>query len=292
MLPATRIDQRKVAEVCRRVRWHGRYFSCLCPFHDDKEPSLLVYDDAAFCMGSCNRQYSLYNVWAKHTHGRTQFDATQVTSPEAVIRWHRVPPLEVIASDGNEVLLRHRAQRQYLISRHLENRIEPQTLGWWTGWITIPVYNRSHEFIGLVLRATPPVEQATNQRYMLPPNQPPLLYVPDWHRIRTACTQNDIIYIVYGMFDALALCELGLPVITFTNGKKGSFSGAALLDDFRTKLYIIPDLEEDDTARALVAKLGWRGKVVPIEYPDDVKDPAAFLEKGKSRLLLNQLARM
>lgn len=289
-LPPNKIDQRKVAEVSRRVTWHGRYFRCLCPFHDDAEPSMLVYADGAFCMGSCNRQFSLYVVWAKQTKQMTGATAYE-RSPDSIIKWWKLPPLPEIAADGNEILLRYRSQRQYLIARGLENRIEPQSLGWWTGWITVPIFNEFHEFQGLVLRATPMVEKQTNQRYMLPPDQPPMLYVPDWHRIHMALKNQKTILVVYGIFDALAMAELSLPVITFSSGKKGSFLGAELLDKFRTRLLVFPDKGEEGTARSLIEKLGWRGRLADIRYPDDCKDPAQFVEQNRAKDLLTQLAR-
>lgn len=291
MMPAQKIDQRGLADVCSRVKWHGRYFSCSCPFHDDNEPSLMVYEDGAFCMGQCQRQFSLYQVWAKVKNHRT-FDVSSSTSSTRLINWRKLPPLEQVASDANEILLRYPSQRHYLLQRKLQDRIEPQHLGWWAGWITIPIFNSLYEFEGLIFRATPSIEQETNVRYMIPPEQEPMLYVPDWHRVLSAKKATRPIFVVFGIFDALALTELGLPVVTFTQGQKRSFSGADLLSVWRTRLIILPDKGEEQTAALLAAKLDWRGKVVELEYPEGIKDPAGFLQYDQKDSLLHQIARI
>jgi hypothetical protein len=67
-----------------------------------------------------------------------------------------------------------------------------------------------------------------------------------------------------------------------------------LLDRFRRHIYVIPDgqpPEEMDKARKVVYSLGWRGKLLALDYPDGVKDPNGFLQVGMEKDLARQLAR-
>ena len=108
-----------------------------------------------------------------------------------------------------------------------------------------------------------------------------MMYCPDWALARSA----PALAVVYGLFDALALSDLRFPVVTPTSGK-GNMS-PEWLEEFRKPIYIIPDKGEEGTALYLSSKLGWRGHVLLIDYPDDVKDPAGFLEVGKPNLLVS-----
>ena len=41
---------------------------------------------------------------------------------------------------------------------------------------------------------------------------------------------------------------------------------------------VIPDRDEYSAAKVLAGRLGWRAGVLKIDYPDNIKDPAGFLE--------------
>lgn len=279
-----RITQEALAERLAGVRWHGHYFSARCPFHNDNEPSLLVYDDGAYCMGICQRQFSLSQLWAR-TNGRSSYDFPNQFSPR-VIRWEGLPPLPDWALRAHQLVLDNRGFGNYWKTRGLENRIEPQRLGWWSGWATIPIFQK-REVIGIILRTTDDLQKELNIRYMVPPGQPPMLYIPDEHILDRATT----IFLTFGAMDALALRELGFPSLSFDRGQRSSTEAAALLVNWRCRIAVIPDQGEEQTACDLCAHLGWRGEVVLLDYPQSCKDPADFLKVGKSVSLQKQLGR-
>jgi len=63
------------------------------------------------------------------------------------------------------------------------------------------------------------------------------------------------------------------------------------LDEYRKQIIILPDKGEEDTARKLASRLGWRGKVLVLDYPDGCKDPNDLLVKGHSQWLISQINR-
>jgi hypothetical protein len=93
-----------------------------------------------------------------------------------------------------------------------------------------------------------------------------MLYVPDWNSL-----YKSYLGITFGMFDAITLCLAGFPAVTSTSGKD-SFD-PDWLDWWNGYIYIVPDLLEESSAHKLASKLGWRGRVVQLNYPDNCKDP-------------------
>ena len=268
----------EIASRMENVRWHGRYFSTRCVFHDDNEPSMMVFEDGAYCMG-CQRRVSLDMLWEK-IHGR------RCPTPDKFdfFSWKNMPSPEELAYEAHLVLSNFPQQGTYLHQRGVESRIELNELGWIMGWYTIPIFDRAHHFQGLVMRAGPVVQKYNGQRYRTPPHQRELLFCPDW----PVLNRNKYAYVVFGMIDALVLATLNLPVVTGTQGQRLS---PELLDDLRMPLYVVPDQNEEEQARKLVSDLSWRGHYNPITYPEGLKDPADFAAKNITRNLLAQLAR-
>jgi len=269
----------EIAERMENVRWHGRYFSAKCVFHDDKEPSLMVFEDGAYCMG-CQRRVSLEGLWEK-IHGR------RWKTPEKFdfFAWDNLPEPEELAYEAHLILTHYPQQGKYLTQRGVQSRIEVNELGWIMGWYTLPIFDRRHVFEGVVLRAGPVIQNHNGQRYRTPPGQRELLYCPDWPQV----FRMGYAYVVFGMLDALVLATLSLPVVTGTQGQRLS---PQLLDELRMPLYVVPDLNEEEQARCLVSNLGWRGNYSPLTYPHGLKDPADFaLRPDTTRNLLAQLAR-
>lgn len=253
------------------VHWHGRYFSAQCPFHDDHEPSLLVYPDGCFCLGE-RRRYSLQVVERK-----IKGQPTRPTEWKSAYRfnWRDTPDPETMADDGYRALHRQPALMSYLKERGLNaDFIRQALIGWWDGWYTFPIYGAEGNFRGLIIRASPAVEKATRCRYLTPPGQPDMLYSPDWTLWHSLEKLRNI-FIVYGIFDALLLSQLGLSCLTSTFGQKLS---SELLATLRCPITILPDdhPHEIQSARLLAASLGWRGKAKVLKYPKGIKDPAGF----------------
>lgn len=276
----TFISLEEIADHMDRVTWHGRYFAAKCVYHDDREPSMLVFEDGAYCLG-CQRRVSLEILWNK-VRGKYKL----APDPVIVSAWTNMgDDLSQVVYEAHNVLLQYPAQATYLKVRGVSERIEPNTLGWYMGWYTFPVFDRGFELRGLVLRSSPELEKSSGTRYLCPPNQSPQIYCPDWHKVDSL----RYLYVVYGIIDALALACLGFPVVTCT---KGQNFHADLLKEFRTKIIIVPDRGEEKSARILASNLGWRGSVLYLDYPDKCKDPANFMATRKLQdNLLRQLSR-
>lgn len=277
------VTQEAIAERVAPVRWHGGYFSMRCPFHDDREPSLLVYKDGAFCMG-CRRAYSLKDLVFKLDR-RTTYKNIEPQDGRKTLKWRRLPPPNEWAEEAHSLLTDYPNMGGYLKQRGIDSRIEINRIGWWEGYFTFPGYDIDYEYVGLVVRASPEVHVATKERYLTPPHQEPFLYVPDWNRI----AREDYVFVTFGIFDALYLATLGFPVCSPSNGQTAD---GTLFDDIRKRLIIIPDDkdEEVETAHRLIASLGWRGEYLKLPYTNELTDPADFIKAPQ--ILISHLARV
>jgi hypothetical protein len=173
----------------------------------------------------------------------------------------------------------------YIMRRGLWDRVVPQHLGYYDGWYTIPIYSKNGGFDGMVMRASPHVQAATGARFDIPRGQPALFYVPDWRMEES----NDFLCVTFGMFDAIAMLELGLASGTSTSGKDST--NVDQLEWCRKPIAVIPDKGEEDTGRKLVASLGWRGKLIEVEYPENCKDPADCWQLGHGQWLYNEITK-
>lgn len=268
---------------------NGRYIAGICPWHEDSKPSLLVFADGWFQCQACNRRGRFKLLYDK----LQGWGGPKNTAPE--VADFSTPHFEMdevpkIARSASRILDKHPEMGWYYEERGVEDRIQPCMLGWYNGWHTIPVIGEDGDINGLVMRAGPHIEKATGRRFSQPHGMHPMLYVPDWHLFR----KREAVAVVYGMFDALALSSLGFAVCTTTGGKD-SFK-PEWLDDTRKPIHVIPDkepAEEIDTAYELVSKLGWRGHVIKLDYPEDCKDPADYVKEsiGKRKLLQRTLGK-
>jgi hypothetical protein len=171
----------------------------------------------------------------------------------------------------------------YLEQRKLIDRVEVCRLGYYSGWYTIPFYNQDFSFSGMVMRAGKVVEQATGRRFAQPRSQRPTMYVPVWASLRN----RECLFMVFGIFDALAMSSAGLAVCTPTHGKDTFHP--EWLDFWRKKIIIVPDKDEEETAYGYLGGLGWRGKVATVDYPDGMKDPADMISAGMTKQLIAQI---
>ena len=260
------------------------YVSGLCPFHSDKKPSLLVFEDGWFrCLG-CGRVGSHQFLWNAIKRG-----GPVLTAPErAQWRLPSLPKRKEAVSDfvwgAHQVLVDVPSRGWYLENRGVAGRIIPCKLGWYEGWYTLPQFDSGGALIGVVLRAGPHIQKVSNERFCQPVGQKPTLYVPDWPLLG----RSKSLVIVYGMFDALTLAELRVATATTTGGKD-KFP-KEWLDFWRGPIHILPDEGEEATARKLASELGWRGHVLKMDWPDGCKDANALLVKGHRDLLMATLS--
>lgn len=269
-----------VVDRLEQVQKFEKYVSALCVFHIDSKPSMLVFKDGWFrCLG-CGRNGNLTTLWNKisgqpvvvKSEQRTAFAGPPLREGES---------LEEICYQAHFDLLQFSSFQWYLEMRGLQNRIETNEIGYIRGWYTFPVRDYEGAFQTAVLRAAPHVQQVNGQRYWC--RSAPTPYVPDWYMLKN----SQVIFVVYGIMDALTLSELRFPVMTSTAGNNTFHP--EWLDDYRVPIFIIPDKGEEVQASRLANSLGWRGKVLNLQYPVGVKDANGFLEIGRPEELSKQL---
>lgn len=268
----------EVLKHLEAVTERGDYSSALCPFHDDAKASLLIYPDGYFCM-ACGARGSLTKL-LKKVRGYVPETAPTYQTRSILDLPEDKYELEQLIDSANSMLESYRQPLAwYLKQRRVDGRITAQNLGYYAGWYSIPIYDLTCGFMGAVFRASPPVQQATGLRYYLPHGQKPSIYVPNWER--TLETEYQVV--VFGIFDALALEELGIPVCTPTHGMNSI--QPHMLAGFRKRILVLPDKGEEEVGMKLVSGLGWRGQQVRVTYPDNCKDPADCLEHGQDEWL-------
>ena len=172
----------------------------------------------------------------------------------------------------------------YFKKRGVEDRVIPNMLGWSDGWFSIPAFSKKGELTSVIMRVSPSIEALVEDRYSISPSPKSSIFVPEWPLLRKA----DLVYLVFGIFDALTLAVLRFPVISTLHGTTLDYND---LSEFRSPIYIVPDKGEEIFAKKLAAKLGTRGRPLILDYPDNAKDPNDFLLLGQKKNLMSQLMR-
>ena len=282
------ITQEQISEhpAADGVTWHGDYFSMRCVFHEDTNPSLLVYHDGFQCKAaSCGQLGSLLRLW-EELQGDPSAPITQVTS---FVRWREI--LDADKHPTEKFICEAEAAAQFpdvaawYERRGLASMIERARLGWWHGWFVTPVFDEEGRPLRVAFLAGESV--VASERYRISPG-PAVLYVPDWGLLHT---KPDYRVVPFGIYDALTAAALRFPAATPLTGCQIQ---PELFDNFRRRIYVIPDAEppeEREKARALAVDLGWRGNLIDLIYPDGCKDMNDFLQKGKADCLRQQLGR-
>lgn len=268
-------------EKLSKVRYHGHYFSALCPLHDDKQPSLLVYHDGFKCM-ACQRSGSLTQLFQAVSKKGRKSSKFLSTFPSIKINPKLLSiPSEELTWLAHDTLIAFPDQGRYLQQRKIAGQIESAHLGWWNGYYTFPAFSETDTFLSLPMRASSSIEKIIGLRW-LPCTYS--LYVPSWPLF----LKSKHIYIVYGIIDALTLTELGIPACTSTLGKHFD---SLWLESYRAKKFsVIPDLGEEPEARHLLHNLGWRGnKLIQLDYPAGCKDVNDLVLHDYEQYLLSQL---
>lgn len=258
-----------------QVQVFDKYVSALCVFHSDSKPSMLVFKDGWFrCLG-CGRNGRWVTLWNKLQGQPVNVMPERRTSWDTPVK--RQEDLEEVCYQAHADVMQFSSFKWYMEMRGLQDRIEVNEIGYVRGWYSFPVRNREGAFQTAVFRAAPHVQVVTGLRYWCAST--PTMYVPDWHKVRS----SGRIFVVFGILDALTLADLRLPVVTSTAGNL-TFN-SAWLDEYRGRIYIIPDKGEHNAAMSLANKLGWRGKIINLDYPVGIKDPNGYFENGKRELL-------
>lgn len=246
--------------------WHGNYFSCRCPFHDDDKPSLLVYADGGYCMG-CRKSYSLQKLSGYAYH----LPETRKETYGPRLDWKQVGTTRESRIDFRYKCREALACNQHLKEELYERGIKPgdismDGIGYWEGWYVFPIHERENaDLLGFVLRASKAIQNKTGHRYTTPPGQPDMLFWPGSNGFIRA-------YVVFGMFDVYSVYSaMGRTVVTGTRGQ--GLKAKLLKDSGIREFTIIPDKGEEAAAYKLQKELGLSAKVLVLDYPEDCKDP-------------------
>lgn len=257
---------------------YDRYIHAKCPFHDDSRPSFFVYPYNYYCK-SCPAKGQTKNLLndLKKKHG--VFFAKKEThfrSPWS--KWEdKYGSLEETLKRAHRNLIANH-KTAYLTKRCIEMKtILALELGWMDDWITFPVLNCTGQIIGGIARAGE--TNKTQSKYCnYPGMSAEIIYVPDYKMVE----YSPRLYLTYGILDAVSLYQLGYASASTTTGKRVDPSA---FDTIRKIITIIPDEGEEIDAVWLSARLGWRGKVLKMNYPEGCKDVNDALMKNKDYLV-------
>lgn len=261
---------------------YSNYFTCCCIFHQDSSPSLFVYEDGWYRCAACGAKGRLEYLAKKLGHH--QFSVTQSQSKVQVLpQWRRWvqqwDSLEGIVEHAHYSLTKFHAIDKYLKRRKIYEYVTKGKLGVLDGYLVIPIFSSDSRIVDVVVRR---LSASSSTRYVVQPilhSDKRPLFVPNWQRLE----QAENIYCVFGMLDAISLELCGLPVVTGITGKAVPVEQ---LQELHKRIVIVPDLGEEDDAHKIANKLGWRGRVKELKYPDGCKDPNdVFMFQGKEELV-------
>lgn len=252
---------------------YERYIVSRCPFHDDANPSFFVYADWYRCE-SCGKQGKSTSLLNKLSN--------KIQKPTRQTGYFQNPWTGWLKNESlSEVLKSSWETNNLRPSRYMRDRgisAENQRkygIGQRDNWITFPIRQADGRIVGAVART---LSSGKFNKYVLPKNQDPnLFYAPSWKQI----TQSRELFLTFGIVDALSLSLMGVGAISTTTGKRIAPSS---LDQFRKIIYIIPDQGEEEAGNMLASKLGWRGKVMRVYWPEDSKDVNDLLVNHPERL--------
>jgi len=263
-MPNSLLTLDDVSEYLEQPHRYSHYYMAICIFHDDKTPSMRVWDTGYKCM-SCGAHGSLAKLH-QQISGRVVI-RERVYNQSALIwkRWEeRFGSIQNIAKFAHRSLLENPLDGNYLILRQIDSQIKNGMFGFLDGYYLFPIKNEYDEIQGIVARASPTI-QTKNNRYTVSKGCPMKLYVPSWRKV----LKEAELYVTYGTIDVWTLHLAGYTGVTGISGQELS---AENLDRFRKRMYIIPDKGEEKSAIELQAKLNWRGCPLLLNFPEGTKD--------------------
>ena len=263
----------KVAELLDYAQTYEKSVWGVCPFHSDSRPSLMVHVDKYYCQacGAYGTTKSLLEKLSGHI---------AAPAPDRLHNpwtgWLKKESLGNILRGAWETLKSRPSV--YLRGRGIPDEWQIKLgIGMREDWITFPIRSSDQKIIGAVARAGE--NNTASSKYIVPSGQDPnMIYVPDWKMFN----DSDIIYATFGIIDAdsLAVCNAGS--FSTTNGKR--LNDVSALDKVRKRIILLPDRGEESNAKEIAARLGWRGAVAKINYPDDCKDISDVLQKHPEKI--------
>lgn len=253
---------------------YSNYVATNCIFHDDQNPSLFIYEDldkpegqGRFYCSGCQKSGTHSYLWKVLSGNSAKIPSVrkfQKFLPNWE-KWERLyGDVESLVRSANQGVHNFPDTHSwYFKKRQLMPLVDKCLLGYKDEWAFFPIMDMSRKIIDVIVR-----DSKGRSKYIIHHNEEetPLLYVPNWKRV----IESKLVYIVYGIVDALALELCELPVITGSTGK--SLSNKRLIQ-LNKKYVIIPDKNEHLAARNLASSLGNFTKVIRLPYEEDTKDP-------------------
>lgn len=234
---------------------------------------------------SCNKIWSheqLDRKIGKHFIPTQSNDTVSKLLPQWRKWEEKYGSLNEIVEFAHRSLKKHKQFQKYLKERKIYDFMEEGHLGYLDGWIIFPVMGMDSSILDIVVRS---ISKHSDIRYIVHPRsdggRP--LYVPCWKKVQ----ESSEVYVVYGLIDSISLHLAGLPVVTGVTGKSLS---PDLLKPLGKKFIIIPDDGEEFEAHKLANKLGWRGRVKKMNWPDQCKDTDDIRRLYGNEALLSALA--
>lgn len=263
-------------EIYERLDYAQRYTDSVwgrCPFHSDSRPSFMVHEDYYNCQ-ACGAHGKTKDLLAKLSGRISQPSPDRFHNP--FTGWLRNESLANVLRSAWETLKSRPST--YLRDRGISYEWQIKLgIGMRDNWITFPIRSDDMKIIGAVARAGE--NNTASSKYIVPTGQDPnMIYVPDWKQFNA----SDIIYATFGIIDAVSLVICGAGAFSTTNGKR--LNDVSVLDKVRKRIIFLPDRGEESNAKEIAARLGWRGAVAKVNYPDNCKDINDILMKHPEKM--------
>jgi DNA primase len=209
-----------LAKQTVKLKRNGSAWMGLCPFHDDKNPSLAVYDHHFICF-ACGAKGSALD-WVMRTRNVDLIEALHILQDK-----HTLPPTatnEIIETKQplpeieEDWIVGHPRAYAYFRSRGLEDTtIAKFRLGYKPYWrFVIPTYDLSGRLVHATYRKDPKGEgDRVAAKYIAKRGSKAALF-------NIQCLEGaDRVYIAEGQIDAMVLSQLGYSAVSSTVGAKG-----------------------------------------------------------------------
>jgi len=263
----------------------GNCYKAVCPFHNDSEPSLAVYQDHAYCFG-CKRYWTpiswlrdFLNIgtvdeaiqWLRLNYGGfSEVDSLPISNgngklpipfdPEIISYWHLLA-------------VRNGAVGYYLERGLTEKTVEQYQLGWTGQAYVIPIWEDSPGESDVVVVKFRSSDPDSDLRYWhLEGRGHPRLF--NKHILVSAKEA----VIVIGEFDALIGMQWGFHTVSGTAGQSTWLWEWSSYFDNVNHIYVVPD--HNESAAGLVICSHFNGRVSLCQFPEDTKDLTEFALAG------------
>lgn len=270
---------------------YGRYIAIICPFHADNTPSCLVYKDRYKCTACGANGWTSellqpdrkvnYNIGSVHIHEVDEKERIKSPFPRWEYQFGNLRNTLKTAYRNNSK--NFPLNSKYLIDRGISlESLEKCKIGRLDHWFTFPIWHRDGSLAGAVAR----YNGKSTLRYVIPFNQDPnLLYIPNWDLIK----EKKVIFVVFGIIDAVSVAQCGYASITTTSGKRVR---PEWFHEFRKILIFIPDKKEELEAKLALTGLDWRGKMAVPDYQENEKDCNDLLSHNKLHSFLERTEKL